>query len=230
MSDAVSRPEMVGADEEIKIASPSYSGDIRFTDPRIAASKLGSILIDRYGEEWLSWDPETIWQTITQDFSTAIHPVNKEKINAAKTLLMTDDFWIEWQAFEKVVKAFNNFIPSFHMMEGASPAEMAWAVEQAKIIRVFPYSQEVIAYIRANADNLGWVWLPEELRFAQPNPITDLEKQVALAWNEVSQNLNFKVEEDEVGIQLARLNAVRHYLRKMRGESEEVMMKSEKRW
>jgi hypothetical protein len=218
------------APAEQQVLPSSYSGDVRFTSPKVAPSYLGDTLSDRYNTSWLEWSPETIWQTIEQDFMTEIHPVVKEKIGAVQTLLNTDDFWREWHIFEKVCKAFNSVIPNFTMMEPCSPGEMALAVEEAAKLRKYPFSPEVIAYVRANCLSHGMAVFPVQLMFAQGGLQTELEKKVSGAWAEASTSPTFPVEEDEIGVQLARLNAIRHYIKSEQGEAEQVTLKAQKRW
>lgn len=219
----------LGVEEIQEIEKVSYQGDIRFTSERITPSVLGDVLSEKYGKEWLGWTPETTYQTITQDFHTEIHPINKEKLNAVKLLLLTDDFWKEWQVFAPCIKAFNHLIPHFGMADECSPGEMAWGVSEADKIRSEPFSDEVILYVRANCLNHGLVLYPDQLAFAQGD-IGPQEKVIQDAWLLASKELNFVVKEDDLGIQLARLNSIRHYIKALQGESDQVLLKHEKRW
>jgi len=206
----------------------SLTGSPSFINPDVAASYFGDLLGEKYGTEWLGWEPETLWQTIKQDMHTDIHPVNKEKINAVKTLLLVDDFWTEWHIFENIVKALNHQIPSFYMMEGCTPGEMAWAVEEVALIRQEAFNDEIKAYVRACCINHGYVVFPAELAFAQEGISTDLEQAVFEAWRRASSRADFEVAEDQVGVQLARLNSVRHYVNLMREKSDGVLGKGER--
>jgi len=205
-------------------------GDPRFINPDIASSDLGELLNEKYGLEWLDWEPETKWQMFSKDFSTDIHPIVKEKINATAALLLVDDFWMEWHIFEATVKALNSSITSFYMMEGCTPGEMAWAIEDAAKIRVEKFSDEVISYVRANCLTAGYILLPAQLSFARGgSPRTELEGKVHEAWTRMSSEKDFDIDEDPVGIQLARLNSVRHYIDSMREKSDAVLEKGKGR-
>jgi len=220
-------PEEVVVDQEtLKIA---LSGDLRFISPEIASSVLGDILGNRYQTEWLAWAPETLRPTIQSDFHTEIHPVNWGKILAVQFLLLVDDFWSSWDNFAIVTKTFNNLIPDFKLAEECSPGEMAWAVEEANKIRQEPFGDEVVLYVRAMCQNQGLILFPEQLSFAHV-VTSDAEKNLQLAWESASKQLTFAVEEDAVGVQLARLNSIRHMIRALQGESERVMLKYERKW
>lgn len=214
---------------EQEIEKVSYQGDLRFTSPGIAPSYIGDVLSTKYNRDWMEWSYDTLYQTINQDFHTEIHPVVKEKIQAVKLLLLTDDFWKEWEVFSVCVKAFNGLIPNFTIAEELTPAEIAWAIREANKIRQEEFSEEIVLYVQAICDESGLLVYPEELSFAQ-KPIGDREQVIKDAWFTASKNLNFPVEETEVGIQLARLNSIRHYIRAMQGEAEQVVLKYEKRW
>jgi len=215
--------------DELELQKISYTGDLRFTSAEIAPSVLGDVLSAKYNQTWLEWEGATLWQTITSDFQTEIHPVVKEKIQAVKLLMLTDDFWKAWDVFAVVVKAFNSLIPNFTMAEECSPGEMAWAVEEANSIRQEPFSDEVILYVRAMCQTQGLIIFPEQLSFAQI-VVSEADKAIQLAWESASRQLTFVAQEDEVGIQLARLNSIRHYIKAMAGESEKIVLKYEKRW
>ena len=197
------------------------SGDIRFNNYETHASYLADILSDRYNTEWLEWEPETLWQTIKQDFYTDIHPINREKINAAKTVLLVDDFWMEWNVFEKVTKAINNQIPSFVMLEGCAPEEMSWCIEDSSRIRINSFNDEVSLYVRANCLNAGYTLFPSQLNFAQ-GELTQFDRELLAQWNSHIDDMDFPVEEDAVGVQLARLNSVRHYVTMMEEKGQAV--------
>jgi hypothetical protein len=219
----------LGIADEQQIEKVAYTGDLRFISEKLAPSVLADIVSEKYNKDWLEWSPETLRQTVQRDFVTEIHPVNWEKLQAAKLLLLTDDFWHDWQVFAPVVKAFNHLIPHFGMAEECSPGEMAWALSEADKIRVENFSDEVTLYVRANCLNHGLILYPDQLSFAQ-GELGKQERIIRDAWLLASKDLTFAVKEDELGIQLARLNSVRHYLKALQGESEQIVLKHQKRW
>jgi hypothetical protein len=202
--------------EEIKVA-----GIPLFAKPEIRSTFLAEKLSDKYNREWLSWEPETLWQTIELDFGTNIHPIVKEKIHAAKALLLVDDFWKEWDIFENIVKALNTQIPNFTLLEGCSPGEMAWAVKESNRLRQHQFSEEVISYIQVNCEINGLLVFPEELTFAQ-GEMDEQQKKILEIWKEKSGDKDFEIAEDVTGIQLARLNSIRHYVADMDLASQTV--------
>lgn len=202
------------------------SGDKRFIDPDIRPTVLAELISDKYDMEWLGWEPETLWQTIKQDFHTDVHTINKDKINSIKTLLMVDDFWLEWHIFENIVKAFNNQSPSFYFMEGCTPGEMSWAIEESTKIRVEKFNDEVMLYVRANCLNYGLIAIPPQLSAVRADfddiYLKGLQAESMNAWTEIKDSDDFTVDEDAIGVQLARLNSIRHYIQSMEDKSKVI--------
>lgn len=207
---------------EIEPLEVTLSGEDRFVNPLVAASYLGEVLEEKYGSEWLDWEPETLWQMIKRDFVSDVHPVNKDKIGAVKTLLLVDDYWEQWNIFEKVTKAFNNQIPSFLMTEGCSPGEMAWSVEDSSRIRTDVFTDEVSAYVRSNCLDNGYVVFPGQLAFAQNGITSESEKAVYSAMIENGGDTEAELPDNMIGVQVAKLNAVGFYVDNMKSISDSI--------
>lgn len=205
----------VGASVEPELEKQSYSGNPLFTNELTQASKLGETLSGRYGHSWLEWSPDTLRVTLERDFHTEIHPVNWEKILAVQVLLLTDDSWLEWQVFFPVATALNSQVPDFGAAGELSPGEMAWAVEEMGRIREEEFGDEVKLFIRANCMNHGMLVFPEQLAFAQ-GPMNAEEEAIKKSWEEKSGMSPMPPFEETVeGVQLARLAAVREYVKIM---------------
>lgn len=192
-----------------KVASADRWNDLE-TPPSWYARKL----IDKYDQAWFEWEPETIWMQIQSDFKYPVNELAKNKINAAKAVLMMDGFWREWQIFEKVVQAFNDHIPNFLSVEVPSPAEMAWAVTEAKYLNPGNvFSDEIIGYVQTGCRDVGLVYYPEDLLFAQPRPLGTLAADVKSGWEMIKGQLELEIIENELGVNLVRLQAVEVYVK-----------------
>ena len=51
-----------------------------FLDDGVSPLALARILIAKYRQEWLEWEPETLWSTIEREFK-GVSEVNKNKVN-----------------------------------------------------------------------------------------------------------------------------------------------------
>jgi hypothetical protein len=209
-----------------KTAAPKDLGAVFSTEASTPA-ELDEALIDKYGDEWLKWEPETLWQTIRLDFGGQIARINKEKINAAKLLHLSDSYFRFWDTFEKVVCAFNNVMPLFDRVQDFTLGQAAHAMRQAAEIRKESYHNEVLTYLATKAKAEGLIWLPPPLDVVQevldkvnPPEIVPLKNEIQERWNAFEEQdlKNVELKEDIFGINLARLAAIDEYLRDMSGK------------
>lgn len=208
---------------EPKVAQ-AVKGEPIFSTEASTPEQLDEVLIDKYGDEWLTWEPETLWQTIRLDFDTQIARINKEKINASKLLHLSDSFFRFWDTFEKVVCAFNNVLPLFDRVQDFSMGQAAHAMRQAAAIRKEAYHAEVLSYLATKAKAEGLIWLPPPLDIVQetldrvnPPEIVPLKNEIRERWNafESKDLKNVELKEDIYGINIARLAAIDEYMRDM---------------
>lgn len=125
------------------------------------------VMLSKYGPDWFSWEPETLWTLISQDFSTSISELNKNKIMAVKTLHVVSSFWEQWEVFVPVATAFTGLVPRFDVFQLPS-LPMIWAtVEMADEVRKHEYGEEVGRFIATVARHDSVWYLPPPLDFAQ---------------------------------------------------------------
>jgi hypothetical protein len=184
------------------------------TNPIHLANEMNA----KYGATWLKWEPETLWETIRKDWLTYPNEESKNKLMAIKVVMANEYFWQEWEVFEKICVAFNSRVPIFQTMDDLSIGELALAVHLVSKLKKRPFGIEVKAYVASEAQEEGYVMLPEVLSFAQeqldslmqgtagPEIKAELSKRGALA-------LNVKDEDDPVHIQAGHLQAVAVYLK-----------------
>lgn len=186
----------------------------------LPAKALKDSLEKALGEDWASWEPETVWselRNLGQPLSAAL----KDKVQALKTLLTTNAFWRDHLAFEKVVMALNGNTVIFDSYQHPSPAMIARGLLEAASIRSVEFSDEVLKYAAAVCYEAGLIVLPESLAVVQESldeltsPILGkhLKGEISQAWssravNDAPQGL---YTETVVGIQLARMAAIQDY-------------------
>ncbi len=176
-------------------------------------------LVKKYDRHWFEWEPETLWQTIEKDYRVSVSELARNKINAAKLIYLTDTFWKDWTVFEKVVQAFNEHIPDFFSVEPPSCAEVAWGVTEVNLMRPnIEFSDEVAAYVLAICKDAGLVLFPEELDFAQSKPFGVLAIDVRSAWQMIKELKEIDIVENEIGVNLVRLQAIRAYVEEKSNE------------
>lgn len=110
---------------------------------------LDYMLLQKYGVDWMNWEPETLELRIPQDFDTqTLSDLNLSKIQACKTLHFVDTFWQRWEVFAWCTMPFNNVFPDFNVMQVPTVAQCAVAVDMARRLRTdVDYELEVKAYL-----------------------------------------------------------------------------------
>jgi hypothetical protein len=210
-TDAVSH--IISNPEEKTAQEPPKAKSTKPTD-------LLRILTSAFGAGWVTWEPETIWSEMRRVFGEAPNEITKGKVQALKTLLVTNAFWVDHLAFEKVVLAVNGRIPIFDQYQHPSPAMIAFAMEEAATIRGARFSDEVLRYIAAVCFESGLIILPEPLDAAQESldemtePIVgrQLREDLKRQWSSLNGEAQGVYTETVAGIQMARMKAIREYV------------------
>jgi hypothetical protein len=177
------------------------------------------------GSQWMSWEPQSLWIELHRQ-GIKVDDLNKDQILAARCLITTGRFWYDANVFEKTCISFNNEEPSYDALEDAPIAYIAWAVREANLIfekyesEVPELDREPVCYTGVQLYREGFVLAPESLSWAQEEldkhlakDCKELKKQVKQAWAAAPKNelLDAAYPETPVGVQLARLAAVRVY-------------------
>lgn len=191
---------------------------------------LLAVVKSKYNDEWVRWLPETLWEAIRSDFGP-VSDVTKNKLQAISVALSTDAPWQDWTTFENCGRAFNDSIPVFGQIQPLSPVETAFNVQLLRKLNVFDFSDEVLGYIAAVCLYNGIVYAPKEwFNKAQvfidaQNKNLELKKEVEAAWKAIRKQELYDVElkEDEpLHVHIAKLWAVKEYLRDMNSRLKEA--------
>jgi len=127
------------------------------------------ILLQQYQEDWFTWEPETLWKEITEDFRVpSISDHSKSKIQAIKTLHINEWFWTKWEVFCWVTQAVNNNIPDFQVIQKPSIPQLFNAVDIATLVRKDEdFGPEVQMFVASSVVDEGVVYAPEPIAFCQ---------------------------------------------------------------
>lgn len=117
---------------------------------------LDILLLQKYGPEWMLWEPETLQVRIPQDFRTQeVSDLNMNKIQAMVALHSVDSPWTQWEVFLWCTMATNGLFPDFEMMQVPNVAQCLVAIDIFNTVREdVKWSDEVKVY-------LGTVWRHE---------------------------------------------------------------------
>jgi len=129
---------------------------------------LTLVLMEKFGTEWLEWEPDTLKREILTTFrATSVSEHNWQKIQAVRVLTSTMGFWSEWHIFEKIIQALNNNVPRFDITQRCTLSQLMAGVDIANTIRKETYGDEPQRYVAACALDEGVVYLPTPLDFAK---------------------------------------------------------------
>jgi len=181
------------------------------------------------GPMFRGWEPESIWLSLER-MNVDVSVLNRDKIMAAVTLTMIPAFWFEINAFENTVMAFNNVISDPHILQEATPAQIAWGVYEAELLygdagefeETTVFDREPTLYTATVLNRAGFLVAPDMLSFAQ-EPLDKLNcngtkttvDEVKKAWTRLKRTDFTKREFSEdspVDLQLGRLAAVSLYI------------------
>lgn len=128
---------------------------------------LDILLLKKFGPQWLSWEPETIWSEIETEFGAKPSVIIRNKINAMKTMHLVDTPWTEWEVFNVVLQALTDNIPDFRILQKPSPDQIVSAITMMKRVKDQAFSEEVARFIAACFLDAGVYFLPPPVDFAQ---------------------------------------------------------------
>lgn len=160
----------VGPDQTITEGRARLTRQTAFTRPDIHPLVLDRLLADKYGVNWLIWEPETLWASMAKDFDlrTEISKNARAGIQAVKTVHANDTFFTEWQVTHLCTQALDGNLPDFETLQDTEPAHIVHAIGCVKILRGdMPYSEEVQCWMAACFLNAGMVYAPPPVEFIQ---------------------------------------------------------------
>jgi hypothetical protein len=199
------------------------------SDPDTLALPCLKALQGFYGNEWLLWEPETLWIDLRKR-GLDIPVSNREQIMAGRSLITTARFWYDAIVFDKTCIAFNNEEATHVGVEDAPTAYVAWAVTEAQLIHtafedasVVEFDREPIGYMAVQMYREGFLLPPKELAVAESvlarmypktKEIDTLRSDIRDAWAhapDITKLRNTAFPETPEGVQLARLASVKLY-------------------
>lgn len=129
---------------------------------------LDTALLKLFGTEWFEWEPATLWEELKRRLPAGgPSELNRNKIQAVKTLHMNNFPWETWEVFVPIALALNNVVPIFTMIHKLSVPQVMAAVNTIRQIRDEEYDPEVRRYLAACFLDEGVVYAPPPVSFIQ---------------------------------------------------------------
>jgi hypothetical protein len=168
---------------------------------------INQTMLDKYGEDWLLYLPETVRICLKDDFNITPDEILANKIFATQFVLRNP--YMDWDMFENVINSFNNNTPDFTIIEPPSMPELVWGYICIKSLRQdWEISLEIKEYIKSLMKHWGLIWCPwipnVEGAFA-PDTVTKIKS----IWKSPIKFTRNSI----LGVQIDRLNIIKEYVR-----------------
>ena len=145
------------------MSAPSF-----LTSPVTHPIALHILCLRQFGVEYLSWEPETIWEELKRIFKRKPSTLNKAKINACRAVHTSSTPFEDWYTFEKVVLPFGFVAPQFGILQKPSVAVATHGIRVMQQLRSRHYSPDVEKYVAGLLLAEGFTNPPKQLSFIGP--------------------------------------------------------------
>lgn len=160
--------EKVAADlpPDATVRSPVSRTNI-WRHPDAHALVLLVLVLDRYGQDGMEWEPETLRLTLTRD-GIQLSQSAWTKIMAARVTLHSPSPWRQWNAFHVTCRGLAGVAPNFHYLELPELGHLMAGVDAMRVLDPSrETADEVDKFVAATLKNDGIPYAPPPLDFAQ---------------------------------------------------------------
>lgn len=117
---------------------------------------LNTILNKLYDEEWVDWDPTTLYLELRDDLKAEPSAEAMDRIAALQVIQTSGEFFSRFEAFSGITNTLNSGEPSFTLFNPVSAPEIAWALVEVSLIRdLLPFDYSVRKYIQTVLEGDG---------------------------------------------------------------------------
>ena len=126
-------------------------------NPEADATVLNAMVLSKYGEEALDWDPLTIQMEIQDDFGVSPASEVMDKICAMQIVMGTGDFFGRVDAFRNITNTIANGQPFFQTFTPLQAEEIAIAIATVGMNRdMLPFAPAVQELVRLSLKGDGY--------------------------------------------------------------------------
>lgn len=152
-------------------------------DEATPATVLAVICTDILGEDFLSYEVETVVDSLEKATGAVIPEDNVDKIQAIQTIYTTNSFFMDIPAFLAVVDAFNGNGVDFDYADMPHLNEIAWAVTE--VLMNDPeqdmdnlFAPDVEVFIKKVLEEEGFSRIPPSLDFLKDVKVYSTENTI----------------------------------------------------
>jgi hypothetical protein len=183
-------------------------------DKAVSPSVLLAIAVSEYGTDCFDWEPDLLRLEILEDFGVELSPSQSDKLQAAITVISTDQFENDWMAFNNCIHALNGEPFEHDLYDPVDAEQIAAVMPEIEVIRNqfteegIKFSDEVNTYAGFVFSEYGLFFAPNEFSTALMPSLegehysdSQTEKQEALAQI-------YTAKKDKIKLGLAELEHV----------------------
>ena len=154
------------AKEDPDISSPVTLRNL-FTHHDAHPVALDLACMRAFGAEWYRWEAATLWTEIKRTFQSEVSESVRHKLQAVRTLKVSELPWTSWNVFEKVAHSLNGTLPDWSFMQAVGLEELYAAVDMIDQIHRGEWADEVKRYMAACVLHDDVFFVPAPLQFVQ---------------------------------------------------------------
>ena len=178
--------------------------------PSVMAFTLYLVMQKQYGDDWLSWEPLTVYLELREDFSCEPSVEAMDRLNAVQMLMTSSAFFDDLYGFMGTCNTLADGSPSFDLLDPATSAEIAWAMTEVGLMREMePFAPTIVDYVKTMLEMEGIDDDVPEILADIVAPSPNLDTDAAGYANEVLRSNNKdKVElfvDDQLGLIISQL-------------------------
>jgi hypothetical protein len=127
-----------------------------FESTATMAVVLNELMMKLYGEEWLDWDPLTVYMQLRDDYQCEPSSEAMDRLCAVQVLQVGPAFFTSLDSFLAICNSLNTGNPSFSMFNPITAAEAAWAITETSLIRdLLPFNYSIKKYVAVISKSEG---------------------------------------------------------------------------
>lgn len=148
-------------------ALPTVTKQNIWRHPNAHPLVLTLLLLDKYGQEYTTWEPEALRQTLKKD-GIALSESVWTKILAARVVLLSGSPWRQWEQFHWIVTGLAGKPPNFVYMERPEIGFIMAGIDTMKMMdRERPFAEDIAKFVAAALRDRGIAYAAPPMQFAQ---------------------------------------------------------------
>jgi hypothetical protein len=153
----------LGTDEDL----PAVTEKNIWRHPNAHPLVLSLLLMDRYGQEYVEWEPDALRMTLRKD-NTLLSESTWTKILATRVLISSPSPWRQWETFHWISLGLAGRAPNFKFMERPQLGYLMVVVDTMRHIdRPRPLAEDIGKFVAVTCKDIGVTYCPSPLQFAQ---------------------------------------------------------------